>query len=281
MAIPLAVAGLAIPFTTNAASYEYVGFFHVGDGPRWTDNPDTYTGQEAAALIFGGDPSDFAISTVSDNPDEIDFLAYLDGWGDTQYLSDPQPQDWDLDLGDPGYAEPGGMGSSYSAYVDDHSCPTSCINYVFRVINYDLAQAYSSLLSTDVAIQSALSTSNTLVNGAHSRPMSRRVAEGEKTFWVAGDWGNDNHDERDGSTGLAEIGFGYNFGPAQINVSMGKTWADQDMKFNGDLDIDGRYLMVEGILPVSEEQGVYATLGGLSSLGRCGYSPGLPCWRER
>ena len=132
---------------------------------------------------------------------------------------------------------------------------------------YSLAQAYSSLMSTNAAIDSALSTTSLLVNGAHSRPMSRRVAKGEKTFWVSGDWGNDDHDSRDGSTGLAEMGFGYNFGPAQINLSLGKTWADQDLIHGGEVDVDGGYLMVESILPVSEEQGLYATLGAYNHWG--------------
>ena len=149
-------------------------------------------------------------------------------------------------------------------------CPLGCPRiesdyyYVIATMvqaGYTLTEAYSSLVSTNAAINSALSTTSLLVNGAHSRPMSRRVAKGQKTFWVAGDWGNDNHDSRDGSTGLAEMGFGYNFGPAQINVSLGKTWADQDLNFGGDVDVDGRYLMVEGIFPVSEQQGLYATLG--------------------
>lgn len=150
-------------------------------------------------------------------------------------------------------------------------CPTNCprtidtYTYITgsrtELVYLTLADVQASLLSTGAGIQSSLSSVSTLVNGAHSRPMSRRVAKGEKTFWVAGDWGNDNHDGRDGTTGLAELGIGYNFGPAQINLSFGKTWADQDLVHGGDLDVDGKYLMIEGILPVSQENGVYATLG--------------------
>jgi len=142
-----------------------------------------------------------------------------------------------------------------------HFTGTSALFQILFAPAYTLANAYSSLMSTNAAIDSALSSASLLVNGAHSRPMSRRVAQGQKTFWVAGDWGNDNHDSRDGTIGLAEMGFGYNFGPAQINITLGKTWADQDMSFGGDVDVDGRYLMVESILPISEEQ-VYTPLWG-------------------
>jgi len=148
-----------------------------------------------------------------------------------------------------------------------HFTGTSALFQILFAPAYTLANAYSSLMSTNAAIDSALSSASLLVNGAHSRPMSRRVAQGQKTFWVAGDWGNDNHDSRDGTIGLAEMGFGYNFGPAQINITLGKTWADQDMSFGGDVDVDGRYLMVESILPISEEQGVYATLGAYHHWG--------------
>lgn len=151
--------------------------------------------------------------------------------------------------------------------IDCLGCPFVEAPYAYitgsrtELVYLTLADVQASLLSTGAGIQSSLSSVSTLVNGAHSRPMSRRVAKGEKTFWVAGDWGNDNHDGRDGTTGLAELGIGYNFGPAQINLSFGKTWADQDLVHGGDLDVDGKYLMIEGILPVSQEKGVYATLG--------------------
>lgn len=124
-----------------------------------------------------------------------------------------------------------------------------------------LADVQASLNSVDLGIQSTLSTVSTVVNGAHSRPMSRRVAANEKTFWLAGDWGNDDHGTRNGNVGLAEVGGGYNFGLAQINLSIGKTWADQDLIHGGEVNNDGKYLMVEGILPVSEADGIYATLG--------------------
>lgn len=112
-----------------------------------------------------------------------------------------------------------------------------------------------------------MSSVGTLVNGAHSRPMSRRVAKGQKTFWTAGDLGHDNHGSRDGSMGLAEIGGGYNFGPAQVNFSAGRTWAKQDLINNGDIDARGNYLMLETILPLSVENGLFATIGAYRHWG--------------
>lgn len=130
-----------------------------------------------------------------------------------------------------------------------------------------LADAQASIQSTDLGLKSILSSTNIVVNGAHSRPMSRRVAAGEKTFWLAGDWGNDNHGARSGETGLAEVGGGYNFGQAQVNVSIGKTWAHQDLINGGDVSSDGNYVMLAGIIPLSVDNGVYATLGAFRHWG--------------
>ena len=39
------------------------------------------SGQEAAALLFGGVASDYVISTVDTNSLNINFMAHVDGWG--------------------------------------------------------------------------------------------------------------------------------------------------------------------------------------------------------
>ena len=73
MALSLACAGAA------QAAYVLVGSWQVDEGPAWDsagpDGPLAYTAQEAAALLFGGDPADYAISIVSD-PSEVNFVAW-------------------------------------------------------------------------------------------------------------------------------------------------------------------------------------------------------------
>lgn len=130
-----------------------------------------------------------------------------------------------------------------------------------------LADLHSSLTSSASGVDFAMSNANMLINGAHSRPLSRRVAAGEKTAWVAGDLGRDDHGSRDGSTGIAEVGGGYNFGPAQINLTIGKTWGNQHLANSGSLDADGQYVMAEGIIPVSESRGLFATVGAYGHWG--------------
>lgn len=144
----VAVSALALmaggATSAAAATYVYVGSWYVGAGPAWTDNPAVYSGQEAAALLFGGNASDYAISTIDSNVANINFMTYVDGWGDDQYLYTAVSQSYSLVTGT-GYNDPGGTGTAYSAYVLDHGCDVrysdpqaSCdgspgLNFAFRM----------------------------------------------------------------------------------------------------------------------------------------------------
>lgn len=128
-----------------------------------------------------------------------------------------------------------------------------------------LANVQDSLSATSRGGSMALSTAQTVINGAHSRPLSRRVATGHNAFWMAGDWGRDDHGERSGDLGLAEVGLGRNFGPAQVNVSLGQTWAQQNLPLNGRAKTEGTYLLAEVLIPVSGS--LWATLGGFGHWG--------------
>ena len=97
----------------------------------------------------------------------------------------------------------------------------------------------------------ALGSATIAFNGAHSRPLASRVEPGKNAFWASGDWGVDKHDSRDGKIGLAEMGLGRNFGPVQVNVSLGHTWASQKFDFNGKASSKGFYVMAEGLVPLS------------------------------
>jgi probable HAF family extracellular repeat protein len=136
-----------------------------------------------------------------------------------------------------------------------------------------------SLSATAKGASMALGSSNLAINGAHSRPLMRRVQPGQNAFWLAGDWGRDDHGARDGDLGLAEVGIGRNFGAAQVNVSLGQTWAKQNLPVNGRAKTDGTYLLAEALIPVSGN--LWAVLGGYGHWGdadlRRGYlNAGIP-----
>lgn len=128
-----------------------------------------------------------------------------------------------------------------------------------------LTDVQSSLAGTAAGGSMALTSAGLSINGAHSRPLMRRVAPGQKTFWVAGDWGRDDHGSRVGSLGLAEFGGGYNLGRVQFNVSLGQTWASQKLVQNGSAEVEGTYLQAEAIMPVAG--GFWATLGAYHHQG--------------
>lgn len=106
----------------------YVGYFRVSDGPDWHEDPPVYSAREAAALVFGGHYTDYAIST---HYAKINNQAWADGWGDTQYLFDSVHEDFKLGetyMGNPG------EGSAYSAFVNDHHrLATKRYNFVWRI----------------------------------------------------------------------------------------------------------------------------------------------------
>jgi PEP-CTERM motif len=140
----LAMAGataLAIGLASPAAavSYVYVGSWAVADGPLWTlETTKSLSGQQAAALLFGGVASDYAISTLGSNVNTINFSAFLDGYDDQSKLTAPAAHDFVGSVG-PNYSAGAG---NYSAFVFDHACGIfycqpgggeSAINYAFRI----------------------------------------------------------------------------------------------------------------------------------------------------
>ncbi len=142
-----------------------------------------------------------------------------------------------------------------------------------------LADVQKSLAATAGGGSLALSSANVVMNGAHSRPLARRVAAGRNTFWLGGDWGRDDHGSRSGDFGLLEVGAGRNFGAAQVNVSLGQTWAKQKQTLGGRTKVDGTYLLAEALLPVSGN--LWGVLGGYLHRGdadmKRGYlNAGLP-----
>lgn len=109
------------------ASAGLIGSWQVDQGPSWSAVPPAYTGQEAAALLFGGSPSDYWIST---SPNFIDHLAWVSTWGGacggTLPCGTKVAEDFKVSTGGL-YASPGDT----SAYVWDWAQGSTYINYAF------------------------------------------------------------------------------------------------------------------------------------------------------
>lgn len=117
----------------SAAAQTYVGSFQVDQGPYWFDNPACYSGLDAAALIFGGSPSDYRVSTnPSQDPNTITDTAWytvIGISGGTEYASN-----YFLDMNGDGYGGPGWQtGGDVSAYCWDNAQGADYTNYVWKV----------------------------------------------------------------------------------------------------------------------------------------------------
>ena len=99
-----------------------------------------------------------------------------------------------------------------------------------------------SLAGNAAAPAQAASLGSLVLNGAHSRPLARRVAAGKSCFWTAGDIGRDDHGSRDGSFGLAEVGACHAFSPGvQGALSVGRASSRQNLVFSGASKLEATY----------------------------------------
>jgi hypothetical protein len=112
----------------------FAGQWNLYSASYWmTEAPKTLTGQEAAALLFGGSPSDYLISTMGKNTADINGLAWYDFWGFGGRIGQ-YAQDYKYDMtGDGFYNE----WNDSSAMVRDHpytgTDPYPYVNYAFRL----------------------------------------------------------------------------------------------------------------------------------------------------
>ena len=129
-AIALA-AVLATTVASEAATYIYVGSWQVDAGPEWSSvpTPPAYTGQEAAALIFGGSAANYAISTLSDS---VNFLAWVSTWGGACEGAFPCGTEVAQDFKVSSEGLYAAIGDT-SAYVYDWALGAQYTNYAFRV----------------------------------------------------------------------------------------------------------------------------------------------------
>jgi hypothetical protein len=106
----------------KATTYTYVGDWAVDQGQSWRLDPPAYSGQEAAALLFGGTASEYVISTAGSSVNSINFSNWVDTYsGSAQIVPD------NYVISDGHYDTPGDT----SAYVFDHG--VSDVNYAFLV----------------------------------------------------------------------------------------------------------------------------------------------------
>ena len=132
-AATIVAAGMMGLGTTAQAALIYVGSWEVDDGPSWTNVPAAYTGQEAAALLFGGSPTDYVISTIDSVITNIDNLAWVSTWGGACGGSFPcgTKVAENFKTSTAGLYQKSG---DTSAYVNDWAIGSQYTNYAFRAV---------------------------------------------------------------------------------------------------------------------------------------------------
>ncbi|MBU1375864.1 MAG: PEPxxWA-CTERM sorting domain-containing protein [Alphaproteobacteria bacterium] len=135
----------ATTFAAGAANAAlvFVGSWDVYDAgaPAWSEagqtGPLAYTGQEAAALLFGGNAADYVISTAGNQVANVNFQAWYDviGVGGSQFAQGYSAKYLGQYYGptSDGYCCVNDDGlHAASAYVRDNLEGDNAINYAFR-----------------------------------------------------------------------------------------------------------------------------------------------------
>jgi hypothetical protein len=134
----VAVTALVVCSAASAAPV-YVGSWQVDQGPSWTGSPPNgplaYTGQEAAALLFGGSASNYVISTISSNPADINGLAWYSiiGYGPNAFTDSYSQKYLGLYYGPTSGYGYDNINNAASTYVQDNAIGVAYTNYAFSV----------------------------------------------------------------------------------------------------------------------------------------------------
>ena len=141
---------VAIVATVAAASASavpvFVGSWAVDQGPSWTVVPPAYTGQEAAALLFGGVASDYLISTIDSMVANIDDMAWVSTWGGACGGTFP----CGTKVGEGFKVSTGGLyqnSGDTSAYVRDWAVGAQYTNYAFKANPVPEPETYALMLA--------------------------------------------------------------------------------------------------------------------------------------
>lgn len=111
-----------------SAAPTYVGSWNLYSGEGWwTGTAPTYTGQEAAAFLWGGVASDYVISTNGDSIANINFSAWHDTYG---VGPSSDLHNFRVDTGVIGAYD---RVYDTSAMIQDNASGRNLFNYAFRV----------------------------------------------------------------------------------------------------------------------------------------------------
>ncbi len=135
-----------------------------------------------------------------------------------------------------------------------------------------LGSGLVTITDLQASLEALLFASNTLnagpdliFNGLHSQPLSYRIPPGQKTAWLSGDWGQDNHGRREGSLGVREVGGAMAWEWGQLNLAGGQAWGEQSPTVASRQATEGNYAFAELLVPLRGR--LWGTLSGFTYHG--------------
>lgn len=125
----------------------------------------------------------------------------------------------------------------------------------------DLEVVSAQVQEVQSTISQASTSIMTAANGAHSNPLSRKLEVGQKSVWVTGDLAKADHYDDNSDAEIGAVSFGYNYGPGQFNISVGKVLSKQDLVSGGRAKSNGSYVNLDYIVPSNIAPNVFLTYG--------------------
>jgi hypothetical protein len=125
--------------STANAGLIFVGSWDVYNdaAPMWSsappNGPPAYTGQEAAALLFGGNAADYSISTIDSSVANVNNLAWYDviGTGGNVFAENYSNKYLGQYYGPTYSFIPGAPDNAASAFIRDNLSGENAINFAF------------------------------------------------------------------------------------------------------------------------------------------------------
>lgn len=113
----------------------------------------------------------------------------------------------------------------------------------------------------------AIVTADNIMEGNNGNPMQTLLSPGQSSAGAVGSVGRIDHQRFDANLGNGQARFSHNFGFAQVNLSGGGLWTNNNDTFRGDATLQGAYAVPEVIFKIPKSS-IHVTATGLYSPGK-------------